>query len=229
VTAPSAGDAAPPARGEAEGHRGVAVLLGIVAILAALTGARATSLASDATDLWQSSLRTELKRSVGALEDVRYLYQVEVPAALPVLSYRLQSQELRTAAATASGQAAAALALEADVADNIVTSIESSNELATKDAYARDDGSLDLGRRLSDLRMRSPDLVALDPDAIQAEGDHLGTKASSMTLALLPLAIAALFGAIAQPFGRARGLLLGLGSASAVIGAGVAILVEVLG
>ena len=228
---PSSTGAGPTAhaRGDGEGHRGVALLLGAVAIIAALVGARSTALSNDASDLWQSSLRTEVKRSTGALEDIRYVYGSELPVAVVVMSSRLQADEMRTAAAAVTGEAAARLALEAEVASGVATAIEGSAPLVTDPAYALPGGGVDLGQRLADQRNENADLVALDPDAIATEGDHLSTKSSSMTLALLPLGFAALFGAMAQPFWRRRRLLLAAGTAALGLGAAIALMVEVLG
>ncbi len=220
-----------PARGEPEGesHRGVALLLGAVAVLAAIVGARSTAIANDATDLWQSALRTDVKRSAAALEDIRYVYQAEVPVALVVMGGRLKADELRTAAAATTGEAAVRLALEADVETGVVSAIEGTSSLVTDPAYALPGGGVNLGQRLADERATSQYLVDLDPDALAEEGDHLAGKGSSMTLALLPLGFAALFGAMAQPFWRARRLLLAAGAGALGIGAAIALMVEVLG
>jgi len=56
-----------PARSPGD-HRGVALLLGTVAVVAALVAARASALSSDATDAWQSALRTEVKRATAGLD-----------------------------------------------------------------------------------------------------------------------------------------------------------------
>jgi hypothetical protein len=216
-------------RGDGEGHRGVALLLGLVAIIAAVVGARSTALANDATDTWQSALRTEVKRSTAALEDIRYVYQAEVPVALVVMSGRLKADELGKAASGATGDVAATLAMEAEVEKGVVTSIEGSAPLVTDPAYALPGGGVDLGQRLADQRSENQDLADLDPDAIAAEGDHLATKGSSMTIALLPLGFAALFGAMAQPFWRRRRLLLGLATGAMGTGVAIALMVEVLG
>ncbi len=65
-----------------------------MAIVAAIVGARATALSSDAGDAWQSALRTEGKRSAGALHEISYLYQVEVPPVFTIIGGRLQEAEL---------------------------------------------------------------------------------------------------------------------------------------
>ncbi|MEI7745193.1 MAG: hypothetical protein WCK58_15765 [Chloroflexota bacterium] len=229
---PGSADAtpAPERRAPADdggGHRGVAVLLALTAILAAVIGARSTALANSASDDWQSALRTEVKRSTAAISDIHLLYQAEIPAAVNVLSFRLQETEARSAAAAATGSDAIILGEEADTAKSVLSAVEPSVELA-KPEYALPGGGVDIGKRLATLRAEDPKLVALDPDAIQAEGDALGAKASWMTLGLLPLGLAALFGALAQPFGGSRRLLLGMGGMSLAGGALIAAIVEVL-
>jgi hypothetical protein len=211
-----------------ESHRGVAILLGLAAILAAIVGVRATALSSDASDTWQTALRTEVKRSAGALADIRYLYMTEVPPVVTILADRMQEAELRAAAAKETGAVADALTREADIKANVLAAISQPYELATHPAYALPGGGVNLGLRLSDLRNQNPDLVALDPDAIQAAGDALGVKAAAMTLPLLPIGIAALFGALAQPFGGRRRLLLALGAGALAVGALAAVTVELI-
>lgn len=227
-------DQAPPAttqRGHDDGgsHKGVAILLAAAAIVAAVVGARSTGIASDATDTWQSALRMDIKRSAAALEDIRYLYQSEVPQAVLVMSTRLQEAELRSAAAATTGSSVLALTLEADAQAGLLTAVGGTNDLTGKSRYALDGGGVNLALRLADIRGENPDLVALDPDTIQATGDALAAKASSMTIALLPLGFAALFGAVAQPFNRRRRLLLALGTTALAIGIVIAGYVEVLG
>lgn len=221
---------ATPVGGEhgGEGHRGVAVLLGLAAILAATIGVRATALSSNATDAWQSALRTEVKRSAGVLEDVRYLYQDELPPVVTILGARTKESELRAAAAKESGATADAVTREADVQAGLLAVIAPTYEFATHPAYALPGGGVNLGLRLSDVRAQNPDLVALNPDAMQVTGDALAAKAAAMTLPLLPIGFSALFAALAQPFARRRRYLLAAGSAALAFGAVAAAAVELL-
>jgi hypothetical protein len=209
--------------------RGIALLLGAAAILAAVIGARASALASDAGDAWQSALRSEVKRAAAVTEDVRYLYQVELQPALGAVEARLLRDELTSAAAGLSGAVQTALQVEADVQAALLGALEPSSELATTPGYALPAGGLDLGRRLADLRAKYPDLLALDPDAAMAAGDATAAKSDRMMLALLPLSVAALLGALAQPFARRRRLLLAAGVVALGIGAVAAAAVELVG
>lgn len=219
--------AASSSRDDDGGHRGVALLLALTAVLAAIIGARSTALASNAGDDWQSALRIEVKRSTAAMSDIHLLYQSEIPSGVNVMRLRLVEAETRTAAASASGVNAVVLTEEADTAKGVLTAIEPSIELAKPD-YALPNGGMDTGKRLAAMRAENADLTNLDPDVAQLQGDDLGMKASWMTLGLVPLGFAALFGALAQPFWHHRRTLLFLGGASLVAGALVAGIVEVL-
>ena len=208
-------------------HRGVALLLGAAAITAAVVGALAAGHSSDAADAWNSAVRLELKRATAAVEDVRYLYQSELPQAVTVLSARSQAAAY-TAAASANPAGAPALTIAANGQLNAASAMEGSVPLVGDTKYALPEGGVDLARRLSDLRNESPDLVGIDPDAAQAEGDALAAKSGWLLLALIPLGICALLGTLAQAFRGSRAILLMAGSV--LLGAGViaAVLAEVL-
>lgn len=210
------------------GHSGVAILLTLAAVLAALIGTRVSMISKSASEDWQSALRTEVKRSAAAMEDIRYLYGSEVPIAIRILEARILQDDLRTAATTATGPAAAALKTEADIQAGIIDGLKSSSNLAANPAYELPSGGFDLARRLADLRAQGPKLVALDPDGLQAAGDSLAHKAELLTLALLPTSIGAFLGVLAQPFKRRRALLLTAGAIAIAVGALVALGVEML-
>jgi hypothetical protein len=209
-------------------HRGVAILLGAAAIVAAIVGALASGMSSDASDAWQSALRTEVKRSAGAVTDIRYLYQSELPPVITILGARAQRDALRDAAAQATGYTAQALTIASGAQANLATAIEPSYELSTNAAYALPGGGVNLAQRLADLRRENPDLVALDPDKVERQGDALAARTHALTLALLPLGLTALLGTLAQAFARRRRILLAAGSVTLVAGAIAAVAAEVL-
>ena len=225
------GPGGPGKHGDSSGdgeHRGVAILLGAAAIVAAIVGALASGMSSDASDAWQSALRTEVKRSAGAVTDIRYLYQSELPPVITILGARAQRDALKVAASGATGYTAQALTIAAGAQGNLATAIEPAYELSTNAAYALPGGSLNLAQRLADLRAENPDLVALDPDKVERQGDALAARTHALTLALLPLGLTALLGTLAQAFARRRGILLAAGSVTLVAGAIAAIAAEVL-
>ena len=211
--------------GHEHGHAGVAILLTGAAIVAALIGVGAAMTSSSASESWQSALRTEVKRSAGAMEDVRYLYQAELPVAIRIVEARILEAELLAASQGQSGAAKQALLIEASVQAQVASSLSSSSDLAATSDYALASGGLDLGKRLAALRAKSPDLLALDPDGLEATGDKLAHKAELLMTALLPTSAAAFLGVLAQPFRRRRLLLLRLGSAALAGGSVMALAV----
>jgi len=217
------------ARDEGDGgsHRGVAMLLGAAAIAAALVGALAASHSSDASDAWNSAVRLELKRATAAVEDIRYIYQSELPQAITVMSARSQAAAF-TAAAAADPANAPALTIAAGGQTNAAGAMEASVTLVSDPKYALPSGGVDLARRLASARNEKPDLVALDPGAAQAQGDELAAKSRWLLLALVPLGICALVGTLAQAFRRTRTPLLALGTVLLGAGVIVAIAAEVL-
>jgi hypothetical protein len=215
-------------KGNRAGHGGVAILLTAAAMVAAVIGFRAAVLSSQASDAWQSALRTEVKRSAVAIEDVRFLYQAELPVAMRIVQARILQVEFEAAAKRETGAVKQALLTEAAVQGQIIDSISPSSDLAVKSEYALTSGGLDLGRRLADLRAKSPATLALDPDGMVVSGDRLAAKAGLLTMALLPTSLAAFIGVLAQPFLRRRTLFLQLGSIALAAGASMAIGIELI-
>jgi hypothetical protein len=210
------------------GHFSVATLLAVAAVIAALVSARAFMLSSTADDAWQSSLRTEVKRSAAVMNDTGALYRTELPVAVQILQARVLAAAFRAAAGNTTGAARDALLLQAAAEANVASALASSSTLASDGSYALPSGGFDLSKRLTDIRNGTPDLVALDPDALQAQGDELASKASLMTLTLLPTSLGAFLGVLAQPLRQRRTLLLAAGSAAVGVGAVLAVGVEVL-
>jgi hypothetical protein len=212
------------------GNGRVAVLLAVAAVVAALIGWQAAVISNSAGDDWQSALRTEVKRSASAQEDVRYLYQNELPVAIRVLQARALESAFSAAANIATGATKLALKIEADTQAQVASAIEKNYELTSSSAYGLPSGGLDLAKRLAAMRAGSPAILALDPDALEAQGDALASRANMLTLTLLPTSIGALFGVLAQPLRRYRDRLLALGWMGVVLGGGfaVAIFSEVL-
>ena len=210
------------------GYGGVAVLLAIAAVVAAIIGASASMISSSANDSWQSALRTEVKRSAAAMNDVQTLYQSDLPTAIEVLKARILAKEMQAAEQGQSPAVQQALQIEASVQSQLAVSLSSGAQLPSDPAYALPSGGYDLGKRLADIRSEYAGLVALDPDSLQATGDGLAQKALLMTLALIPTSLAALLGVLAQPLRRHRTALLGSGVVALAIGVVIALGVGVL-
>ncbi|MGA3056469.1 MAG: hypothetical protein ABSE70_00315 [Candidatus Limnocylindrales bacterium] len=206
------------------GQRGVALLLAAAAVAAAVVGARVSFVSGDASGHWQSTVRLEVKRSTGAQENVRYLYETEVPVAIQILRSRLVLQKLEAIPA-AQGGTSDVVAIEKSVQTEILRALEPSLDL-TKPAYSLSGGGVDLGKRLADLRAAEPDILAVDPNAAQAAGNRLSNKAVLMSLALVPFGVCGMLGALAQAFASRRRVLLRSGAVTLAAGLLLALAVE---
>jgi len=228
---PAEGGSGPPAeveprRGPEHGSRAVAVLLAAAAVAAAIVGFRVAGLAGEASGHWQSAVRLEVKRSTGAQETVRYLYDTEIPLAVTILRARLVLEELTATPASQGGSDPAVIIAESVEAE-VLKALEPSSDL-TKVAYALAGGGVDLGKRLADLRAQASATVAVDPESAQGPGDASAARADRMAVALIPFGITGFFGVTAHAFDRRRRPLLTLGGAALVAGIVLAVIVEVL-
>ena len=217
--------------GGRSGNTAVAVLLTIAAVLAAVIGTRASMVSGDASGAWQSALRTEVKRSVGAINDVSLLYLTEYPQAMRVLPAEMIADALRAAEAGQTEAVAQALESEAARQLELADALSATTPLTDSAAYLLASGGFDLGKRLADIRAsgtEGPELLALDPDSLIGVGDQLADKATLLTYALIPTSLCALLGILARPVRRYRRALLGAGVAALYCGAVMALAVEVI-
>ncbi len=217
------------ARPAERGNRAIAALLAVAAVVAAIITARASFVSSDASGNWQTALRTEVKRSAGAVEDARYLYQTELPLAMAIAEARLRQQQFESAGNAATSATQQALLLESSVQASLVSALESASDLASNATYALPSGGFDVGRRLTDLRAQAPDLVGLDPDAPETRGDALAEQGERLTTSAVPIGVCVLVGVLAQPFVRWRRHLLVSGFVALAIGIVLALSAGVIG
>lgn len=214
--------------GREPGNVAVALVLALAAITAAAIGARASVTSGNAADAWQSALRTEVKRSVAAINDVSYLYQIEFPQAVRAMPAELIAAALRGVGQSQNAQVAVALEAEAAVQSEVAQVMAESTPLLG-DEYALAARGFDLGRRLADIRAggeAGPELLMLDPAGEVAEGDRLAEKASFLTYALIPASLCALLGVLAKPLRRYRLPLLVAGVAALAGAVVIAVVVE---
>jgi hypothetical protein len=211
---------------ETGSERAVAILIAAAAIVGVALGARATLLATDASDAWKSAVRSEVKRAAASVEDVRYVYASEAPIAMQGAFAKVRAAELERSAANASGSVRSALLAEAQTRRTFATQIaKSAPSLRT---YGTPKGGFDAAKRLADQRRRYPDLVAIDPEVQQREGDRLSRQALLDVLATAPAAVAFMLGALAEAFHRRRSVLVLVGALFVAAAVVFGIVVEVV-
>lgn len=211
---------------ERAGGRGLAILLALAALFAAILGARASLLSGNASGYWQQAVRQEIKAAAAAVEDIRFVYADEAPQAFQAIEASIRAEEYRAAADQHAGLSRSVLLAAASAQDQLRQVLVGTSDVARDPRYLRPDGTYDLGLRLKDVRSKSPDLVAIHPDDPQAAGDRLGRQAVNETAASIPVALTFLFGALAQGFGSRRRVLLSLGTVALLAGVAAAVVVE---
>jgi hypothetical protein len=211
---------------ERAGGRGLAILLALAALFAAILGARASLLSGNASGYWQQAVRQEIKAAAAAVEDVRFVYGDEAPQAFQAIEASIRAEEYRAAAAQRSGVARSVLLAAASAQDQLRDVIVGTSDIAKDLRYRRDDGTYDLGLRLKDVRNKNTDLVTIHPEDPQAAGDRAARQAFNETAATIPVALTFLFGALAQGFRSRRRVLLSLGTVALLAGVAAAAFVE---
>ena len=200
--------------------RGVALLIAVAAVVVAFITLVAVRVSGDASSSWQSALRQEVARGAAAVEDIRYVYGVEAPAAFQVAIGEVQAEEYRVAAgSSAAPEIRSRLEARAQVLDMAVGVIKPSIEMATQ-AYALSSGGYDTLKRLSE-QLADPERVPRDPDGAMATGDEAAARSVRLVNSIVAVAFAFLFGALAQAFRRPRRVLLACGWVA--LGGGLAV------
>lgn len=208
---------------------GVAVLLAVAAIAAALIGGRAAILGDSGSDAWQEAVREDVRVGARIAGDVRRLYEEDVPVAHRVAEAQLLGVALMRAAAAERGTVAGILSAEGGANERVADSLSRGSAIAGGDpSQALElDGALVL-ERLAELRAeRSPELAALDPDATEKRGSDRSRESSLLVATTIPVGLAFMLGALAAAFSKTRRRLVIAGYSAIALGVIAAIVVEV--
>ena len=204
----------------------MALLLALAATVAAVLGARAAVVSSAASEVWQTAVREEVKRSAALVEDVRYVYAVEAAVALRAAAAAVEADELRQSADSLGDAAKSAAESAAFVRQTSADALAGAFDLTKDPRYHAGDG-YDVAARLADVRNQHPELVALDPDMTMDMGSEESRRGWRLVAATILAAVAFLCGSLAQGFPRYRLPLTVAGFAFVALASAVAILVEV--
>ncbi|WP_076263811.1 hypothetical protein [Intrasporangium flavum] len=159
----------------------------VVSIVVAALLALATWLTSQASSAWTSSTRLETKAAALLGEDLRHVYQDEVPLALQV-----SLMQVRADALDAAGAGSPAAAVEARVlrkaSGELRASLGASASLLA-DRYADVDHGYAVNRRLADVVGSSARVARAEVIDAVAEGDRFAAGAAWAAGAAVALAL----------------------------------------
>ena len=156
------------------------LLQAAVTIVVAILVTVAALLSSAAAGLWQSSLRQEIRRSAGIVEDVRYVYTAEAPPALEVALAEARAAPLPDGDGDAARRVAIALKQPYAGHDHVLGAAR----------YRLDDGGYDLALRLADDRRAHGARRRDDPGTALEAGDARRDVASVIAALTIPLVLA---------------------------------------
>ena len=210
------------------GQRGVAVLLAASALAAAVIGGRVAFRSFTATSLRQQSVREQTKQAAAYVETLRYVYTSEEPTAFALTEARFRAEELRKVAEGSTGLDRQVVDLEQALQEYLSTGqLAAASPLFNDEKYRTPDG-FDIARRVADLRNESPDLLTVDPDKTRRAGNRASTHATRLLATTIVVAVAFMFGSLAQGFPRRRQAFLSIGTVVFVLGIFSAVVVEVV-
>jgi hypothetical protein len=150
----------------------VTILVAVALAIAALT-------ASGAADRWQSSVREEVKRSAGIVEDVRAVYGDEAPLGLDLALADVRARQGADDDALTERQVVFAMR----------KAYRGTDSLIADNRYLQRTGAYDVPRRLADVRAENPGDARPDPDRTAREGDDKRRLSALIALATLPLVL----------------------------------------
>lgn len=209
------------------GH-GVAFLLTVAAILAALIGGRASALSASASTSWDEATREKVKEAAAYVEQVRYVYGVEVPRALTLTEVRLRIETLDEIIKEEPLTEATRDFLEYEKAaqEEVLKQTLSASDLAADPKYETENG-FDPLLMLEDERAAAPQFLELHPEHLLEEGSHTSNDAIFMLASTVPIALAFLCGSLARTYSGGRRFWLVAGIVFLMAGAAWALTIEV--
>lgn len=177
------------------------IIMAIISVTTALLLWRASLVGSAAGGLDQHGIIDTIRAGSADLQDIGALYQ---EARLATTYYARQAgiQVLNEAAEALplEGQEdlATAVQSEAQWLSAVVEGFGSVTPLCQDPSYLQADGSLDLDRRLAEIRAENPDLRDLEPEDSFRQADLAYKHVGLLYLAAIPLGIALVSCTVAQ-------------------------------
>lgn len=212
---------------EPAARRGVAILLALAALTAAVIGGRVAFRSFTATSLWQQSVREETKRSAAYVETLRFVYTSEQPVAFALTEARFRAEELAKVAEGLSGLDRTVVELEQALQEYLSSGQVAAASPLFNDERYRGEKGFDIAKRVADIRNEDPEFLAIDPDRTRRAGNRASAHAVRLLATTIVVAVAFMFGSLAQGFPRRRQGFLSAGTALLALGIVSAAVVEV--
>ncbi|NIO68082.1 MAG: hypothetical protein GTN71_03235 [Anaerolineae bacterium] len=179
----------------------IAIAIALITIIGVLVAWRASMVEGNASESSHRGLIETIKREAAAATDLRYLYQ-EADYTLQHIVAQAHIGALQTQAEAMRAQGgeddATAMEMQAVWESETAKALEGFSPMTTDQTYQKADGSLDLDRRLREIRSENQDLASLDPSTAFREADRAYLESQLLVGSIIGLTASVFFLSMAE-------------------------------
>ncbi|HID64039.1 MAG TPA: hypothetical protein EYP49_15075 [Anaerolineae bacterium] len=183
----------------------IAIAIALITVIGAIVAWRASMVEGNASESSHQGLIETIKREAAAATDLRYLYQ-EADYTLQYIVARTHIGALQTQAEAMRAQGnedeATAMEMQATWESETAKALEGFSPMTTEQGYQKADGSLDLDRRLKEIRSENQDLASLDPSTAFREADRAYLESELLVGSIIGLTASVFFLSMAEVIRR---------------------------
>ncbi len=183
----------------------IAIAIALITVIGAIVAWRASMAEGNASESSHRGLIETIKREAAAATDLRYLYQ-EADYTLQYIVTQAHIGALQTQAEDIRAQGgeddATAMEMQAVWEGETAKALEGFSPMTTNQAYQKADGSLDLDRRLQEIRSDNQDLASLSPSTAFREADRAYLESELLVGSIIGLTASVFFLSMAEVIQR---------------------------
>ena len=183
----------------------IAIAIALITVIGAIVAWRASMVEGNASERSHQGLIETIKWEAAAATDLRYLYQEadytlqHIVAQAHIEALQTQVEAMR---AQGSKDDATAMEMQAMWESETAKALEGFSPMTTDQIYQKADGSLELDRRLKEIRSENPDLASLDPSTAFWEAGRAYLESQLLVGSIIGLTASVLFLSMAEVIQR---------------------------
>jgi hypothetical protein len=205
------------------------VLLAVATIVGVAIGFRASNLSGAAGGDGTTAVRDDIRRGGAIIDAARKVYAEDAPLAFQMAEVELRADQDRSTAADATDPLTRQLLrFDAHAQAGLAAALRDTSSWITDPRTAPDLDGADLVDRFEEIRASNPEATQIDVASSQESAEDDRRKSTLLIGALIPVALAVLFGSLAEFDERRRARLVTAGWAAIAVGLVLAVLIEVV-
>jgi hypothetical protein len=194
------------------------VLVAVTAVIGVIIGYTASTVNGNAGGNATSAVRGDVIRGAAIVNDSQRLYAEDAGIAFQMAEAEIRSQVDSDHASSAEPALAADLRSDARIQTGIANALVMTSSWVHDPTTAPGIDGRDLLAHLAAIRARHPDLTNIDVAGLESAAEDDRRESVLLLAGLIPLAVAVLFGSLAEVEERRRDLLVACGWAATAIG-----------